>query len=107
MYSFAVRARGIDMQAYLPHPQKPFGRGFLAGLLAGVGASVAMLVLSVTVGGLSLPEVFGSEITALMPASMFTFLHQLIGGDAKHYLFYIILLGQCLVFALSGALYNR
>src|SRR5207244_6483640 len=32
--------------------------------------------------------------------------HQLIGGDAKHYLFYIILVGQCLVFALCGGLYN-
>jgi DMSO/TMAO reductase YedYZ molybdopterin-dependent catalytic subunit len=57
-------------------------------------------------GGISLPEVFGSELTALMPPPLFAYLHTIIGGDAKHYLFYIILVGQCLVFALAGALYN-
>jgi DMSO/TMAO reductase YedYZ molybdopterin-dependent catalytic subunit len=60
----------------------------------------------VTLGGISLPEAFGSELTALMPPPLFAYLHSLIGGDAKHYLFYIILVGQCLVFALAGALYN-
>jgi len=65
-----------------------------------------MLLLYQFVGGISLPEVFGSFLTALMPAAMFDYLHQLIGGDAKHYLFYIILVGQCLVFALCGGLYN-
>src|SRR5579884_1085406 len=83
-----------------------FWTGFAAGLAAGVVASIAMLLISVTLGGISLPEVFGSEITALMPPSLFTYLHNIIGGDAKHYLFYIILVGQCLVFALAGALYN-
>src|ERR1017187_4777704 len=85
--------------------KQPFKVGFTAGLLAGVVATGVMLLLSVTVGGISLPEVFGSELTALMPASMFDYLHQTIGGDAKHYLFYGILVGQCLVFALSGGLY--
>jgi len=41
-----------------------------------------------------------------MPPSLFAYLHSLIGGDAKHYLFYIILVGQIFVFALAGALYN-
>lgn len=86
--------------------RQPFKVGFTAGLLAGVVATGVMLLLSVTVGGISLPEVFGSELTALMPASMFDYLHQTIGGDAKHYLFYGILVGQCLVFALSGGLYT-
>ena len=97
-----------------PPPQPQGGRpgkrrfklGFLAGLVAGVAASAVMLVASVSFGGISLPEELGSEITALMPASMFAYLHQVIGGDAKVYLFYIILVGQCLVFALSGGLYN-
>src|SRR6266487_4434061 len=35
------------------------------------------------------------------------FIQQMIGGDAKHYLFYGIFVGECLVFALSGALYQR
>lgn len=83
----------------------PFRVGFTAGLLAGVVATGVMLLLSVAFNGLSLPEVFGSELTALMPASMFDYLHQTIGGDAKHYLFYGILVGQCLVFAVSGGLY--
>jgi DMSO/TMAO reductase YedYZ molybdopterin-dependent catalytic subunit len=87
--------------------RRPFGSGFVAGLAAGVVASGVMLALSTTLGGLSLPEEFGSELTALMPAPVFAFLHNLIGGDAKFYLFYIILAGQCLVFALGGALYNR
>jgi len=83
-----------------------FKIGFIAGLAAGIVASGVMLVFNQVAGGISLPEVFGSTLTALMPASMFDFLHQLIGGDAKHYLFYGILVGQCLVFALSGAAYN-
>lgn len=83
-----------------------FKSGFLAGLAAGIVASGVMLLGSTAFGGISLPEEFGSEITALMPPSMFASLHQLIGGDAKVYLFYIILVGQCLVFALSGGLYN-
>ncbi len=84
---------------------QPFKTGFTAGLLAGVIATGVMLLLSVAFNGISLPEVFGGELTALMPASMFDYLHQTIGGDAKHYLFYGILVGQCLVFALSGGLY--
>jgi DMSO/TMAO reductase YedYZ molybdopterin-dependent catalytic subunit len=83
-----------------------FKYGFVAGLAAGAVASGAMLLGSTVFGGISLPEEFGSEITALMPPAMFAYLHQLIGGDAKFYLFYIILVGQCLVFALSGGLYN-
>jgi DMSO/TMAO reductase YedYZ molybdopterin-dependent catalytic subunit len=63
-----------------------------------------MLLLSVTFNGVSLPEVFGSALTQLMPPPLFDTLHQLIGGDAKHYLFYGIFVGQCLVFALSGGL---
>ncbi len=83
-----------------------FKYGFLAGLAAGIIASGAMLLGSTVFGGISLPEEFGSEITALMPPTMFAYLHQLIGGDAKFYLFAIILVGQCFVFALSGGLYN-
>ena len=41
-----------------------------------------------------------------MPPPLFDYLHQIIGGDAKHYLFYGIIVGQCLVFALSGGLYS-
>lgn len=95
------------MQARVPWARRRFGSGFLAGLGAGAVASGTMLFLSTAFNGLSLPESFGSELTALMPPPMFVFLHQLIGGDAKFYLFYIILIGQCLVFALSGALFNH
>lgn len=83
-----------------------FWTGFAAGLAAGAVASGVMLLISVTLGGISLPEVFGSELTALMPPPLFAYLHSIIGGDAKYYLFYIILVGQWLVFALAGALYN-
>lgn len=95
------------MQARIPWARRRFGSGFVAGLGAGIVASGVMLLLHTAFSGLSLPESFGSELTALMPPPMFVFLHQLIGGDAKTYLFYIILAGQCLVFALGGALYNR
>jgi DMSO/TMAO reductase YedYZ molybdopterin-dependent catalytic subunit len=84
-----------------------FWTDFVAALAAGIIATGIMLFLSVSSGGISLPETFGSDFTALMPPSMFDNLHQMIGGDAKHYLFYGILMGQCLVFALSGALYHR
>src|SRR5579875_2635355 len=83
-----------------------FGSGFLAGLVAGIIASALMLLLSVTVGGISLPEVFGSALIGWMPPSLFEYLHQLIGADAKFYLFDGIFVGQCLVFALCGGAYN-
>jgi DMSO/TMAO reductase YedYZ molybdopterin-dependent catalytic subunit len=83
-----------------------FWTGFLAALAAGAIATGIMLILSVSFGGVSLPETFGSDLTALMPPPLFDYLHQIIGGDAKHYLFYGIIVGQCLVFALSGGLYN-
>ena len=84
-----------------------FGIGFAAGLAAGTIATGVMLFLSVTFGGVSLPEEFGSALTGLMPLTWFDYLHQTIGADAKHYLFYGILVGQCLVFALSGAIFNQ
>src|SRR5258706_11954274 len=83
-----------------------FKNGFIAGLVAGVVATVVMLLLNTFANGISLPEIFGSMLTALMPASLFDYLHQTIGADAKHYLFYGIVVGQCLVFGLFGGLYN-
>ena len=81
-----------------------FWNGFLAGLEAGIIATVLMLLLSAAFNGISLPEVFGSALTQLMSPATFNTLHELIGGDAKHYFFYCILVGQCLVFAVSGGL---
>ncbi len=86
--------------------KRSFWTGFIAALAAGAIATGIMLVLSVSFDGVSLPETFGSDLTALMPPPLFDYLHQIIGGDAKHYLFYGIIVGQCLVFALSGGLYN-
>jgi len=86
--------------------KKSFWTGFIAALAAGAIATGIMLLLSVSFGGVSLPETFGSDLTALIPPPLFDYLHQTIGGDAKHYLFYGIIVGQCLVFALSGGLYN-
>ncbi len=84
----------------------PFWIGFTAGLVAGAIASGVMLVISVSFGGIALPEAVGSELTALMPLPLFDYLHRTIGAGAKHIFFYGILVGQCLVFALSGAMYN-
>jgi len=84
-----------------------FWTGFVAALAAGIVATGVMLLLNVLIGGVSLPDTFGADLTALMPLSVFDFLHRTIGDNAKHYLFYGILVGQCLVLALSGALYNR
>jgi len=78
----------------------------MAGLLAGLAASGVMILISTLGSGLSLPEVVGSKLTALMPLAVFAYLHDLIGADAKYYLFYIIFAGQCVVFALSGGLFN-
>jgi DMSO/TMAO reductase YedYZ molybdopterin-dependent catalytic subunit len=89
-----------------PERKQSFWTGFTAALAAGAIATGIMLILSVSFDGVSLPETFGSDLTALMPPPLFNYLHQLIGGDAKHYLFYGIIVGQCLVFALSGGLYN-
>jgi DMSO/TMAO reductase YedYZ molybdopterin-dependent catalytic subunit len=95
------------MQARTSWSRQSFGSGFIAGLGAGAVASGVMLLLSVTLHGLSLPQEFGSELLALMPLPVFAFLHQLIGENAKYYFFIIVLIGQCLVFALAGALFNR
>ncbi|MFL5627768.1 MAG: molybdopterin-dependent oxidoreductase [Ktedonobacteraceae bacterium] len=86
--------------------KQPFKTGFLAGLAAGVVATAVMLLLNSIASGISLPEIFGSMLTALLPASAFDYLHQTIGANAKHYLFYGIVVGQCLVFGLFGGLYN-
>src|SRR5436305_15236487 len=83
-----------------------FKTGCKAGLAAGIIATLVMLGLSVVADGISLPEVAGSQLTAFMPAAVFDYLHQTIGADAKHYLFDGIVVGQCLVFALSGGVYN-
>src|SRR5947209_9597935 len=83
-----------------------FNVGFIAGLAAGLIASGVMLLMSTFAGGISLPEVLGSKLTALMSPALFQYLHQTIGADAKHYLFDGIVVGQCLVFALSGGVYN-
>ncbi|HEX9134161.1 MAG TPA: hypothetical protein VF844_17855, partial [Ktedonobacteraceae bacterium] len=79
-----------------------FWADFVAALAAGIIATGMMLFLSVASGGVSLPETFGSDLTSLMPPSLFNYLHETIGGDAKHYLFYGIVVGQCVIFALSG-----
>jgi DMSO/TMAO reductase YedYZ molybdopterin-dependent catalytic subunit len=74
---------------------------------AGIAASGAMILLNATSGGLSLPQELGSELLALTPGSVFAFVHQFLGANAKYYFFAIVLIGQCVIFALGGALYNR
>src|SRR5215469_17934513 len=86
--------------------KRRFRTGFMAGLLAGLVASGVMILISMLGSGLSLPEVVGSKLTALTPLTVFAYLHELICADAKYYLFYIIFAGQCVVFALSGGLFN-
>lgn len=95
------------MKKKLSRRSNSFWTGFAAALAAGAVATGVMIFLSVSLGGVSLPEVFGSSLTALMPPPLFNYLHQTIGADAKRYLFYGIVVGQCLVFALSGAIYNQ
>ncbi len=92
------------MKKILFTERQRFWIGFVAGLGAGIIATVLMLLLSITFNGISLPQVFGSALTQLMPPTMFNSLHELIGGDAKYYFFYCILVGQVLVFAASGGL---
>jgi DMSO/TMAO reductase YedYZ molybdopterin-dependent catalytic subunit len=101
-----LRKRGAIMQTLSLSRGRRFRSGLLAGLLAGLIASGLMLLLSLIAGGISLPEVLGSALTQAMPLSVFDFLHRLIGADAKYYFFYVILVGQCLVFALIGGLCN-
>ncbi len=92
------------MKKILFTERQRFWIGFVAGLGAGIIATVLMLLLSITFNGISLPQVFGSALTQLMPPTLFNSLHELIGGDAKYYFFYCILVGQVLVFAASGGL---
>ena len=94
------------MKTIAPSRRRSIRTGFIAGLLAGLVASGVMILISTLGSGLSLPEVVGSKLTALMPLAVFAYLHQLIGADAKYYLFYVIFAGQCVVFALSGGLFN-
>ncbi|HEX7736667.1 MAG TPA: molybdopterin-dependent oxidoreductase [Ktedonobacteraceae bacterium] len=95
------------MQAGTTWARRAFGSGFMAGLGAGAVASGVMLFLNATTGGLSLPQELGSELLALMPPPAFAFFHQLLGANAKYYFFGFVLVGQCAVFALGGALFNR
>lgn len=95
------------MKKMIMQRKNSFWTGFAAALAAGAVATGVMLFVSVTFGGVSLPDAFGSDLTALMPPPLFNYLHQTIGADAKHYLFYGVVVGQCLVFALSGAIYTQ
>jgi DMSO/TMAO reductase YedYZ molybdopterin-dependent catalytic subunit len=95
------------METVGTHVKQPFWIGFRAGLVAGVGATGAMLLLSILAGGLSLPEVLGAALTLIMPLTWFEWLHQVIGADAKYVLFACLVAGQCVVFALSGAVWYR
>ena len=101
------KVKGPTMKKKVISRNYSFWTGFAAALAAGVVASGVMLFLSISFGGVSLPETVGSELTALMPPPMFDYLHRTIGAEAKQIFFYGILVGQCLLFALSGALYNR
>src|SRR5882724_1428757 len=94
------------MQSLLFSRKQRFQLGFLAGLVAGIVASLLMVLFSLLLGTVSLPELLGSAITQFMPPAAFQALHEFFGPDAKRYLFYIILVGQCLVFALGGGLCN-
>jgi DMSO/TMAO reductase YedYZ molybdopterin-dependent catalytic subunit len=94
------------MQSILFSRKQRFQLGFLAGLMAGVVASLLMVLFSLLLGTVSLPELLGSAVTQFMPPALFQALHEFFGPDAKRYLFYIILVGQCFVFALGGGLCN-
>ena len=63
--------------------RQQFKIGFIAGLVAGMVASGGVMPGIFNPGRrghLAAGVFFGSTLTALMPASMFDFLHQLIGG---------------------------
>ncbi len=94
------------MEALSFSKKQQFSSGFLAGLMAGIVASGIMVLLKIIAGGVSLPDELGSAIIKGMPLAVFDYLHRTIGVDAKYYLFFIILVGQCLIFALSGGLWN-
>ena len=89
-----------------PSARERFWRGAAAGLIAGILASAIMLLLSFALGSISLPDALGSAIAQAMPLPLFSFFHTVLGADAKHDLFYVVLLGQCAVFALFGGLCN-
>jgi DMSO/TMAO reductase YedYZ molybdopterin-dependent catalytic subunit len=98
------------MQTNIPAPEKHgahlFTRGCYAGLLAGILATILMILISLVTGGVSLPAALGSAIAQSLPLSIFGYLHERLGSDAKDYLFYIIVVGQCVVFAVFGGLFN-
>ena len=98
------------MQTEIPVPEKHgtsiFARGCYAGLLAGILATILMILISLITGSISLPAALGSAIAQSLPLSIFGYLHEKLGSDAKDYLFWIIVVGQCLVFALLGGLFN-
>lgn len=88
----------------LPENRRTFVTGLLAGLLAGIPTTGLMALFSL-VGGASLPELLASTIALSLPLSLFETLRASFGADAKHYLYYIVLIGQCLIFALCGGGY--
>src|SRR5205085_12168472 len=69
-YKFPL-LRGIPMNRKFTRRNNSFWTGFTAALAAGTVASGVMLFLNLSIGGVSLPEVFGSELTALMPPPLF------------------------------------
>jgi DMSO/TMAO reductase YedYZ molybdopterin-dependent catalytic subunit len=82
-------------------------REFLAGLLAAAVMTVAMAILRLTSGVLSLPEMIGEGVIRLLPPQVFSRILDALLGAAKPSLELGILLGQLLTGGLLGRIYAR
>lgn len=82
-------------------------REFLAGVLAAIAMTVAMGVLRLATGVLSLPEILGEGIIRILPGELFSAILDVLQHAAKPTLVAGILLGQLAVGGLLGRLYGR
>src|SRR5262245_51711434 len=81
--------------------------GFVAGLVAGAAAVVALLGMRALAGGPSLPELVEEGIVRLMPGWLFSALLDRLRFSGKPLLFGLILVGMLLVGGAIGARYAR
>src|SRR5687768_4109493 len=86
---------------------RPVWREFLAGLLAAVVMTAAMIILRLTTGVLSLPELLGEGFIRVLPPEVFSRILDVLLRAAKPALEAGILVGQLVLGGLLGMLYAR
>jgi DMSO/TMAO reductase YedYZ molybdopterin-dependent catalytic subunit len=87
-------------------PSQPTWPGLLAGGIGALLATGEMLLVRAIWGVPSLPELVGNRVAQLLPPGLFETFLGVFGSNAKHLLFYGMVVGQALLLTIIGAGYG-